>query len=313
MSPSVRKWRTDNSLKRVVRRIKPPCRDRAGEVSHRNRHLVRDGRIDNGQRTARCLCRHRVIIVPNVAAVAESSVSCRQQRVSLVRNKVIPSNRCDERLEISKLGYSLRVQVRLPATRKPVRPITSVHVAGQSASGQRPVFLMPQNFRCPKFTYVCFVFVILFQEQHRHYGGLVVGNQRLRIGWIISVNAVRVDARNPVRIVLRIAHIVIQLDRDQMIRIDTPQSVGYGENNSVILLDSPLLKIVTEIPDNVRRLPVAVAEELTVLLARTGSVHQRCLCPASLVKRGKHTLQPVCSSLLHDVIDVAPIGLIRRC
>ena len=109
MAPSVRKWRTDNSLKRVVRRIKPPCRYRAGKVSHRNRHVVRDRRIDNGQRTVWRLRRHGVIIVPNVAAVAESPVSCGQQRVSLVRNKVIPRNRCHERLEISKLGHSLRV------------------------------------------------------------------------------------------------------------------------------------------------------------------------------------------------------------
>ena len=198
---------------------------------------MRDRRIDNGQRTVRCLCRHRAIIVPNVAGVAESPVSCGQQRVRLVRNKVIPRNRCHERFEISKFCHALRVQVRLPGRVKPVYPIASIHVPGQSASGQRPVFLSPENIRSAKLADVCFVFVIFLQKQHRHYGGLVVGNQRLGIGGIISVNAVRVDARNPVRVVLRFAYIVIQFNRDQMIRIGTSQSVGYRQNHRVVLLE----------------------------------------------------------------------------
>jgi len=70
-----------------------------------------DGRVNHRQRAIRRLGRHRVIIVPNVAAVAESPVSCGQQRVSLVRNKVIPRNRCHERLEISKFPHGLRVQM----------------------------------------------------------------------------------------------------------------------------------------------------------------------------------------------------------
>jgi hypothetical protein len=44
-----------------------------------------------------------------------------------------------------------------------------------------------------------------------------------------------------------------------MIRIGTSQSIGYCENNSIILLSSPLLKIVSEIPDNVWIIPVPVA------------------------------------------------------
>ena len=111
MAPSVRKWRTHNSLKCVVRRIEPPCRYRAGKLFHRNRHSMRDRRIDNGQKTFRCPCRRRVIIVPNVAAVSESPVSCGQQGVSLVRNKIIPRNRCHQRLEISKLSHALSVQM----------------------------------------------------------------------------------------------------------------------------------------------------------------------------------------------------------
>src|SRR6516225_4692319 len=111
---------------------------------------------------------------------------------------------------------------------------------------------------------------MFFEEQYRHYGWLIVGNQRLDIGGVISVNAVHVDAGNPVRVVLRFAHGKIQFGRDQMIRIGASQSVGYRENNSVILLGSPLLKIVPEIPDNIWIIPVAVAKELTVLLATTG-------------------------------------------
>src|SRR5439155_1051382 len=96
-----------------------------------------------------------------------------------------------------------------------------------------------------------------------------------------------------------------------MIRIGTSQSIGYRENTSVILLNSPLLKIVSELPDNVRIIPVPVAEELTVLLATSGSVHQRSLCPAPLVERGEHALQSVGGSLLHDVIHVRPVCFIR--
>ena len=92
-----------------------------------------------------------------------------------------------------------------------------------------------------------------------------------------------------------------------MIRIGTSHSIGYCENNSVILLSSPLLKIVSEIPDNVRIIPVPVAEELTVLPATSSSVHQRSLRPAPLVERGEHALQSVGGSLLHDVIDVGPV------
>jgi len=132
--PSVRKWRTDNSLKRVVRWIEPPCRYQAGEVSHRHRHAMRDRRIDDGQRTVRCLCCYRAIIVPNVAGVSESSVSCGQQRVRLVRNKVIPRNRCHKGFEVSQLCHALRVQVRLPGRVKPVYPVASVHVAGKCAA-----------------------------------------------------------------------------------------------------------------------------------------------------------------------------------
>src|SRR5206468_13084678 len=98
-----------------------------------------------------------------------------------------------------------------------------------------------------------------------------------------------------------------------MIRIGTSQSIGYRENTSVILLNSPLLKVVSEIPDNVRIIPVPVAEELTVLLATSGSVHQRSLCPAPLVERGEHALQSVGGSLLHDVIDMAPVCFVRSC
>src|SRR5678816_987349 len=98
-----------------------------------------------------------------------------------------------------------------------------------------------------------------------------------------------------------------------MIRIGTSHAIGYCENNSVILRSSPLLKIVPEIPDNVRIIPVPVAEELTVLPATSGSVHQRSLCPAPLVERGEHALQSVGGSLLHDVIHVAPVCFIRSC
>src|SRR6478735_3930731 len=95
-----------------------------------------------------------------------------------------------------------------------------------------------------------------------------------------------------------------------MIRIGTSQSIGYCQNNSVILLSSPLLKIVSEIPDNIRIILVTVAEELTVLLATSSSVYQRSLCPAPLVERGEHALQSVGGSLLHDEIHVAPVHLI---
>ena len=98
-----------------------------------------------------------------------------------------------------------------------------------------------------------------------------------------------------------------------MIRIGTSHSIGYCENNSVILLSSPLLKIVSEIPDNVRIIPVPVAEGLTVLLATSSSVHQRSLCPAPLVERGEYALQSVGGSLLHDVIHVRPVCFIRSC
>src|SRR5882762_3051793 len=95
-----------------------------------------------------------------------------------------------------------------------------------------------------------------------------------------------------------------------MIRIDTFQSVGYRQNNSVISRGSPLLKIVPEIPDNVRIILVPVTEELTVLLATSSSVHQRSLCPAPLVEWGEYALQSVGCRLLHDVIHVAPVHLI---
>jgi hypothetical protein len=72
-----------------------------------------------------------------------------------------------------------------------------------------------------------------------------------------------------------------------MIRIGTSHSIGYRQNNSVILLSSPLLKIVSEIPDNVRIILVTVAEELTVLLATSSSVYQRSLCPSPLVEWGE--------------------------
>src|SRR5262249_215107 len=81
-------------------------------------------------------------------------------------------------------------------------------------------------------------------------------------------------------------------------------------NNSVILRISPLLKIVSEVPDNIRIILVPVAEEFTVFVATTGFVHQRSLCPPALVERRKHTLQAVYSSLLHDVINMTPVILI---
>src|SRR5439155_20980997 len=98
-----------------------------------------------------------------------------------------------------------------------------------------------------------------------------------------------------------------------MLRICTSQSIGYRQNNSVIFRGSPLLKIVPEIPDNVRIIPVAIAKELTVLLATALSIRQTCLRPAPLLERGNQALQPACSSLLHEVINVAPVRLIRSC
>jgi len=55
---------------------------------------------------------------------------------------------------------------------------------------------------------------MFLQEQYRHHGSLIVGNQRLDIGGEISINAVHVDARNPVRVVLRFAYWIIQFDCD---------------------------------------------------------------------------------------------------
>src|SRR6266481_4626085 len=163
-------------------------------------------------------------------------------------------------------------------------------MSGQSACGERPVLLMTQYKRRSEFAEVVFVLVIFLQEQHRHYSGLVVGDVSLRVRGIIGVNAVRVDARNPVRVVLRFAHFEVQFYSNRVNGVHAPDAIGYREDNSVILLGSPLLKIVPEIPDNVRIIPVTGAEELTVLLATIGSVHQRSLCPAPLVERGKQAL-----------------------
>src|SRR5262245_13923999 len=98
-----------------------------------------------------------------------------------------------------------------------------------------------------------------------------------------------------------------------MIRIGASQSIGYRDNNRVVLLNSPLLKIVPEIPDNVRITPVPVAEELAVLLATSGSVRQGSLCPATLVEWSEQALQSVGGSLLHDIINVGPVGFVRSC
>ena len=65
---------------------------------------------------------------------------------------------------------------------------------------------MTQYKRRSGFAYIVLVLIVFLQEQHRHHGGLVVGDVSLRVRGIIGVNAVRVDARNKVCVVLRFAH-----------------------------------------------------------------------------------------------------------
>ena len=90
----------------------------------------------------------------------------------------------------------------MPAFGKPVRPITSVHVSSERPTAHRPILLLAQNLWSTKLAYVVFVFVVLFKKQHWYNRSLVVRNQRFRIGRVVRVNSVGIDAWNPVRVVL---------------------------------------------------------------------------------------------------------------
>ena len=68
-----------------------------------------------------------------------------------------------------------------------------------------------------------------------------------------------------------------------MIGICAPDSVHNRQYWGFILLVAPVLEIVPKIPDDVGRVPVAVAEKRAVLLATSGSVLDGRFSPSALV------------------------------
>src|SRR6516162_118965 len=90
----------------------------------------------------------------------------------------------------------------LPAKVESVCPVASVHMSSQSTCGERPVLLMAQHKWCSEFTKIALILIVFLQEQHRHDRRFVVSDVTFRIRGIIGVNAVRVDSRDPVWIIL---------------------------------------------------------------------------------------------------------------
>ena len=97
-----------------------------------------------------------------------------------------------------------------------------------------------------------------------------------------------------------------------MVGVHALDAVGDREDNSVILLGSPVLKIVPKIPNDVGRVLVTVAEELPVLRTLRESVGKRSLSPSALIKWGKQALQSICRRRLDDEIDMRPVRPVRR-
>src|SRR5262245_47605898 len=116
VAAAVRKRRVGDGHKRVCGRIVPTCGHRAAKIVQCDSQCMAHGRVNHRQLAIRSLGRRRVIVPTDGSSVSVSAVSCGQQRVSLVRNKVIPRNRCCECLEIPKFSYALRIQMRLPTT-----------------------------------------------------------------------------------------------------------------------------------------------------------------------------------------------------
>src|SRR5262245_32394359 len=112
----VRKRRVVDGHKRICGWIVPTCGHRAAKIVQCDSQCMAHGRVNHRQLAIRSLGRSRVIVPTDGSSVSVSAVSCGQQRVSLVRNKVIPRNRCCECLEIPKFSYALRIQMRLPTT-----------------------------------------------------------------------------------------------------------------------------------------------------------------------------------------------------
>src|SRR4029077_13891317 len=124
-----------------------------------------------------------VVAVAYVATGGVGAIASRQKRVGFIRNQVVPLTRGEEVLKVHQLPHSCRLQIRLPTARESpcdwVVPVTrgeevlnklpdscrlqvlptacespcvmvAVHVTGQSARGQRPVFLTAQDIRRPE-------------------------------------------------------------------------------------------------------------------------------------------------------------------
>src|SRR2546430_16213056 len=86
-----------------------------------------------------------------------------------------------------------------------VYPVASVHMSGQSAGRERPVLLAAQYRWSSDLAKIVLALVVFLQEQHRHDRRFVVSDVTFFVCGVIGIDAICIDARNPIRIILRFA------------------------------------------------------------------------------------------------------------
>ena len=182
----------------------------------------------------------------------------------------------------------------------------------QSACGERPILLMTQDNGVPSSPTLPRPHSSP-QETAPASRWACCRRRRSPRKWDIRVNSVRVDARNPVRIVLRFAHEVIQLDSHWMIGVHALDSISYRQNYRH-LAGSPVLEIVAHIPDDVRIVPVAIAEKLSVLMQRVVPLTDEVLLQppwSSGVNRHCNPCAAACCTMKSTCDQYASFGVVR--